>query len=202
MAAGPQLRTERVVLRRWRAADVEPLSRINADPRVMEFFPRPLARHESAALIARFETGFVQRGYGLWALELPGRAKLAGFVGLAPVEPALPFAPADEVGWRLAPAHWGKGFATEAAGEAVRFAFEELGLGSLVSFTVAANERSRRVMERLGMTHSAGEDFDHPLLPAGDPLARHVLYRLDAPRAGHRSISSRRVRPLHQHSRA
>jgi RimJ/RimL family protein N-acetyltransferase len=199
MTAGPQLRTERVLLRRWRTADVDAFARINADARVMEFLPRPLARYESAALIARFETGFVRDGYGLWALELPGRASLAGFVGLAPVDPALPFAPAVEVGWRLAPAYWGRGFATEAAREVVRFAFQALGMTSLVSFTVAANNRSRRVMERLGMTRRAAEDFEHPQLPAGHPLARHVLYRLDAP-AG--EISSRRVRPLHQHSRA
>jgi RimJ/RimL family protein N-acetyltransferase len=199
MVTGPQLRTERTVLRRWRSTDLEPLARINADPGVMEFFPRTLARHESAALIARFETGFVQRGYGLWALEIPGRASLAGFVGLSPVERDLPFAPAVEVGWRLARVHWGKGFATEAARAAVRFAFEELELRSLVSFTAAGNERSRRVMERLGMTRRREEDFEHPQLPGGDPLARHVLYRLDAP-LGH--ISSRRVRPLHEHSRA
>jgi RimJ/RimL family protein N-acetyltransferase len=199
MVAGPQLRTDRVVLRRWRAADLDPFSRINADADVMEFFPRPLARHESAALIARFETGFVQRGYGLWALEIPGRASLAGFVGLQPVEATMPFAPAVEIGWRLGRAHWGKGFATEAAREAMRFAFEQIELPSLVSFTAFANERSRHVMERVGMTRRAAEDFDNPQLPDGHPLARHVLYRRDAP-AGR--ISSRRVRALHQHSRA
>jgi len=199
MAAGPQLRTERTVLRRWRAADLEPFARINADARVMEFFPRTLARHESAALIARFETGFVHRGYGLWALEIPGRASLAGFVGLQPVEPELPFAPAVEIGWRLGRSQWGRGFATEAAREAVRFAFGELELPALVSFAAAGNERSQQVMERLGMTRSAEEDFEHPQLPAGHPLRRHVLYRLEAP-AGR--ISSRRVRPLYEHSRA
>jgi RimJ/RimL family protein N-acetyltransferase len=199
MTTGPQLRTDRLVLRRWRTADLDAFARMNADQRVMEFFPRTLARHESAALIARFETGFVQRGYGLWALEIPGRASLAGFVGLMPVEPEMPFAPAVEVGWRLAPAHWGRGYATEAAGAVVRFAFEELELPSLVSFTAAINTRSRGVMERLGMEHRAGDDFDHPQLPAGHRLARHVLYRLDAPPT---RLSSKRVRALYQHSRA
>jgi RimJ/RimL family protein N-acetyltransferase len=197
MVAGPQLRTERLVLRRWRRADLEPFSRINADGRVMEFLPRRLAPHESAALIARIETGFVQRGYGLWALEIPGRASLAGFVGLQPVEAPLPFAPAVELGWRLAREHWGNGYASEAAREVARFAFAELQLPSLVSFTASVNERSRCVMERLGMTRAAEEDFDHPQLPVGDRLVPHVLYRLDAPS---RRISSKRVRPLYQHS--
>ncbi len=146
----------------------------------MEFFERPLSRGQSERLIERIERGFAERGYGLWALELPGEMPMAGFVGLVPVDADLPCAPAVEIGWRLDRRAWGRGLATEAAREVVRFAFEELRLDGLVSTTSVRNRRSRAVMERLGMTRDPGEDFDHPRVSAGHPLARHVLYRLDA----------------------
>jgi ribosomal-protein-alanine N-acetyltransferase len=144
----------------------------------MEYFERTLTRAESAQLIADIERGFEQRGYGLWALELPGEMELAGFVGLTPVDADLPCAPAVEIGWRMARAAWGRGLATEAARGVVRFAFEELELEELVATTSVPNRRSRAVMERLGMTRDPAGDFDHPRLAAGHPLAPHVLYRL------------------------
>jgi RimJ/RimL family protein N-acetyltransferase len=143
----------------------------------MEYFERTLTRAESAELIARIERGFQQRGYGLWALELPGEIELAGFVGLTPVDADLPCAPAVEIGWRLAREAWGRGFATEAARRVVRFAFDELGLGELVATTSAGNRRSRAVMERLGMRRDRDGDFLHPRVSAGHPLAPHVLDR-------------------------
>ena len=178
--AGPQLRTARLVLRRWRAADLEPFARINADPAVMEHFPATLSAAESAALIERIERCFDERGYGLFAVQVPGEAELIGFVGLAPVAASLPFAPAVELGWRLARPYWSRGLAREAAEEVIGFAFQRLRLTSLVSFTTAGNLRSRQLMERLGMRCEPAEDFLHPDLPAGDPLAPHVLYRLPA----------------------
>lgn len=169
-------------MRRWRPSDLEPLAAINADPCVMEHFPQLLDREQTAALIARIESSFDRLGFGLWALELPGEAELIGFAGLAEVGPELPFAPAVEIGWRLARERWGRGLASEAAALAAGFAFERAGLTSLVSFTAAGNRRSRAVMERLGMLRDPAEDFLHPALPAGHPLAAHVLYRL--PRRG------------------
>jgi RimJ/RimL family protein N-acetyltransferase len=174
------LRTERLLLRRWRETDVEPFAEMNADPIVMEYFPATLSRAESVALIERSERWFDDRGYGLWAIELIAGEAFVGFTGLAPVDEALPFAPAVELGWRLAHAHWGRGIATEAASAAARFAFETLELPSVVALTAANNVRSRMVMERLGMHRDPVEDFIHPKLPAGDPLAPHVVYRLDA----------------------
>jgi RimJ/RimL family protein N-acetyltransferase len=171
---------------------------MNRDPAVMEHFPAPLSDGESAALTRRTERTFQERGYGLWVLELPAEASFVGFTGLAPVDPELAFAPAVELGWRLASGFWGRGLATEAAAAAMAFAFEELGLRALVSFTARANARSRRVMERLHMTRDPAEDFLHPGLPAGHRLAPHVLYRMDAARWG---ISSKDVRALHQHGR-
>ena len=148
----------------------------------MEYLPATLSPEESAALIERIERSFTERGYGLFAVELPGEAELIGFVGLAPVGDALPFAPAVEIGWRLDRSYWGRGLAAEAARAVVRFAFGELRLASLVSYTARGNLRSRRLMERLRMRREPAEDFEHPELPQRHPLAAHVLYRLDAPR--------------------
>jgi RimJ/RimL family protein N-acetyltransferase len=182
----PQLRTERLLLRRWRTADLEPFAAMNADAAVMEHFPAPLSGEQSAALVDRIERCFEERGYGLWAVELRAdRARgadgaFAGFVGLDPVGVELPFAPAVELGWRLAQPFWGRGIATEAASAAMAFAFDDLALAGLVSYTALDNVRSRRVMERLGMRRDPAEDFLHPGIAPGHPLAPHVLYRLDA----------------------
>jgi RimJ/RimL family protein N-acetyltransferase len=180
LSQGPELRTARLLLRRWRAADLPPFAAMNADARVMEFFPATLSPGESEAVIAVIDSSFEQRGYGLWAVEVPGETSFAGFIGLAPVDARMRFAPAVEVGWRLAREHWGHGFATEGARAAMSFAFEELGLPSLVAFTASGNARSRRVMQRLGMVHDPAEDFHHPRLTSGHPLSSHVLYRADA----------------------
>lgn len=171
------LDTERLRLRPWRAEDLEPFAALNADPRVMEHLPKPLDRAESDALAARIRDHFDRHGFGLWAVEVPGEVAFAGFVGLLVPRFDAHFTPCVEIGWRLAHAQWGRGFATEAARAALGFAFGPLGLGEVVSFTVPANHRSRRVMERIGMTRSPADDFDHPLLPEGHPLRRHVLYR-------------------------
>jgi ribosomal-protein-alanine N-acetyltransferase len=172
------LRTDRLLLRPWRDEDLAPFAALNADPRVMEHFPAPLSAAESAASAARIRAHLEERGFGLWAVEVPGVTAFAGFVGLSVPRFEAPFTPCVEVGWRLACAHWGHGYATEGARAAVAFGFERLGLAEVVSFTVPGNVRSRRVMERLGMARDPGGDFDHPLIPAGHPLRRHVLYRL------------------------
>ena len=179
------METERLIMRRWREEDRAPFAAMNADPEVMEYFPAPLTRRESDAMIDRMERGFDEHGYGLWALEVRETGRFIGFTGLVWQRFDAPFLPALEVGWRLARDAWGKGYATEAARESLRFGFDELDLEEIVSFTVPANERSRRVMERLGMRHSPDEDFEHPRVPPGHPLRRHVLYRLsrDAYRA-------------------
>jgi RimJ/RimL family protein N-acetyltransferase len=179
MRAPTELRTERLLLRRWRAADRDPFAAINGDPAVMEHFPATLSRTESDVLIARMEDCLETNGYGLWAVELPGVEPLVGFVGLTPVDIDVAFAPAVEIGWRLARGWWGQGIATEAAGAVVAFAFQQLRLPGLVSYTAAVNTRSRRVMERLGMTRDPVEDFPHPAVEEGHRLSPHVLYRLD-----------------------
>lgn len=176
------LRTPRLLLRRWRPSDREPLARLNADPEVMEHFPGVLDRAASDALADRLEAHRAEHGFGPWAIEVVGGAPFVGFVGLARVGFEAPFTPAVEILWRLTRAAWGHGYASEAAREACRVAFAELGLPELVSFTVPANLRSRAVMERLGMVRDAAEDFDHPRLDEGHPLRRHVLYRLSAGR--------------------
>ena len=173
-----EIRTDRLVLRSWREEDRRPFAAMNADPLVMEYFPAPLTPMESDAFADRIERHLHERGYGLWAVEISAAAPFIGFVGLADVPADLPPAPGVEVGWRLAREHWGCGYATEAARAALRFAFKSLELVEVVSFTSATNQRSRRVMERLGMSHDRSGGFDHPRLPPGDPLRPHVLYRL------------------------
>ena len=176
-----ELRTERLWLRRWVADDRVPFARLNADPRVVEFLPGPLSRAESDTRADRIEAHFQRHGFGLWAVEVPGVTRFAGFIGLAVPGFEAPFTPCVEIGWRLDADHWNRGYATEGARASLEFGLRSLQLEEIVSFTVPANLRSRRVMEKIGMTHSASDDFDHPLLPEGHRLRRHVLYRLKRP---------------------
>ncbi|MGA7925319.1 MAG: GNAT family N-acetyltransferase [Candidatus Sulfotelmatobacter sp.] len=170
--------TERLVLRQWRDSDREAFAHMNADPRVMEFMPSVLSTEESDALADRIEAHFRQHGFGLCAVERRQDGSFIGFIGLSVPTFVAPFTPCVEIGWRLAADYWGQGLATEGAKAVVRHGFETIGLGELVSFTVPANTRSCRVMEKLGMSHNAADDFDHPRLPEQHPLRRHVLYRL------------------------
>jgi RimJ/RimL family protein N-acetyltransferase len=151
---------------------------MNADPRVMEYFPKSLDRAESDGLAARIRENFARRGFGLWAVEVPGVAEFIGFVGLSVPGFSAHFTPCVEIGWRLAHEHWRHGYATEAARAALDFGFGHSAIEEIVSFTAVANQRSRRVMEKIGMTHNPADDFDHPRLPEGHPLRRHVLYRI------------------------
>jgi RimJ/RimL family protein N-acetyltransferase len=172
------IRTERLILRRWTDADRAPFAALNADPVVMEHMQGLLSRESSDAFVDRIERHWEEHGWGLWAVEVPGVAPFVGYVGLWPADYL-----ADgmvEVGWRLARAYWGNGYATEAAREALRVGFEEVGLDEIVSFTVPQNVRSRRVMERIGLRRDAVGDFDHPRVdPVAYPhLVAHVFYWL------------------------
>jgi RimJ/RimL family protein N-acetyltransferase len=180
MPSPSQLRTARLLLRRWRETDQAPFAVLNADPMVAEYFPDRLTRAQSDDLIASIEAGFAARGYGLWALEVRATGEFVGFTGLAVPSFNAHFTPAVEVGWRLAPSAWGKGYATEAGLASIAFGFRDVGLDEIVSFTSAANIRSRAVMERIGMTHDPADDFDHPELEETDLLRPHVLYRITA----------------------
>ena len=174
------LETDRLILRRWKPSDLPAFAEMNADPRVMEFFPGTLTREESDAFVERVESHFENHGFGLFAAELKSTGELIGFIGLHASTFQAHFTPCVEIGWRIAARFWNQGLATEGAQEVIRFAFERLKLDSLVSFTVPENIASRRLMEKLGMTHDPAEDFDHPRLPEGHRLRRHVLYRLRA----------------------
>ena len=175
---GPIRRTERLVLRRWTTRDAAPFAALNADPEVTRHLLAPLDRAESDALIARIEAEWEARGHGLWAVDVLDGPPCIGFVGLSAPTFEAHFTPAVEVGWRLARAAWGRGYATEAARAAIAFGFDEIGLDEIVSFTVPHNTRSRAVMTRLGMHHDPADDFDHPRIAPGHPMRRHVLYRL------------------------
>ena len=173
------LRTERLLLRDWKDSDRLAFAQMNADPRVMEFMPGPLSTEASDQLLEKIVDHLRAQGFGLYAAELLDDHSFIGYIGLAIPTFEAAFTPCVEIGWRLASEHWDRGLATEGARAVVNHAFQFLGMGALVSFTVPANARSRRVMEKLGMTHDPAEDFDHPRLPVGHPLRRHVLYRLN-----------------------
>lgn len=172
-----ELRTERLLLRPWRSKDRAPFAAMNADPEVRRWFPGLLDRPASDAQADRLQAHIDEHGFGFWAIEAPGEAAFIGITGLMHVSSSAPFAPAVETGWRLARAHWGRGYATEAARAALEHGFGALALPEIVAFAVPGNTASRRVMERIGMVHDPAGDFDHPALPEASPLRRHVLYR-------------------------
>lgn len=187
--AQPWIRTERLLLRRWRESDRERFHALCSDPAVMRYFPAPLSRAESDELLDRCERLLSERRLGMWAVvELAddggADGPAAGAVGLWTVDGRLPFAPAVELAWRMFPAFWGRGLAAEAARASAGYAFEELGLDELVAYTAAVNERSWRLMQRIGMRRDPAEDFAHPKLAPGSELAPHRLYRLAAPPRG------------------
>lgn len=172
-----ELRTRRTLLRQWQDGDLEPWVAMNADPEVRRHFPSVLTRDEALGEAERMRAALARRGWGAWALEIPGVMPCAGFVGLIVPAWESHFTPAVEIGWRLPRMAWGQGYASEAAAAAAAFAFEALQLDELVAITLPGNRPSRRVMERIGMTHDADGDFAHPRLPPDHPMSRHVLYR-------------------------
>ena len=174
----PILTTKRLLLRQWKESDLPLFAKMNADARVMEYFPSTLNREESNSLAQRIQQELKEKEYGLWAIEVVGAASFIGFVGLHYQAFSAAFTPCIEIGWRLAYEHWGKGYAFEAASKVTEYAFQTLKLRELVSFTTVGNQRSRKLMERLGMTRRLEDDFEHPKLPKGHPLRPHALYRL------------------------
>ncbi|WP_030254745.1 MULTISPECIES: GNAT family N-acetyltransferase [Streptomyces] len=171
-----ELRTERLLIRRWRESDLAPWAAMNADPEVREHLGDPLTRERSDASVARFEAAIEQRGYGWLAVEVRESGEFVGFVGLDDIEETDPV-DGVEIGWRLARSAWGHGYATEAARAVLAYGFNTLDLPEILAITTAANLRSQSVMRRLGMTHDPAEDFDDPAAPEG-PLRRNVVFRL------------------------
>lgn len=176
------IQTKRLILRQWREEDLETFAQLNADPRVRQYFPKILSRKESDESVKLMSDHIQRCGWGFWAAALIQTGEFIGFIGLEDVYFSAHFTktPAVEIGWRLAFNHWGKGYATEGAKAALQYGFEALKLKEIVSFAVLQNMRSRRVMQKIGMHHDPKDDFDHPKLPEGHPLRRHVLYRLNS----------------------
>ncbi len=163
-------------LRSWEERDRDEFRRMNADPLVMEYFPSLWTREESDAVFDKFKKLFVEREWGLWALEEKTSGKLLGFTGLSIPSFEAPFLPAVEIGWRLLPEFWNQGFATEAAEKSLWFGFEILKLNEIVSFTAVGNVKSQRIMEKIGMRRKSEWDFLHPNVPDGSVLKAHVVY--------------------------
>ncbi len=175
------IETERLLIRTWRPGDRAPYAALNADPAVMRHFPKPLSREESDAMVTRLEAHQEARGFTFWAVEEKDSGDFVGSIGLLVPGFRAPFTPCVEIGWRLAARHWGKGYASEGAAACLAHGFGPLGLDEIVSFTVPANEPSWKVMRRIGMRRDEDGDFDHPGLPEGHPLRRHLLYRKRRP---------------------
>lgn len=173
------IQTDRLILRQWTSADLEPFANMNADPRVREYFPGLQTKEESNHSVSLASNHIEKFGWGFWAASLAETGEFIGFIGLEDVHFQAKFVPAVEIGWRLAFKHWGKGYATEGALACLSYGFETLKLNEIVAFTVVENTRSRAVMQKIGMHHDLSDDFDHPKLPEGHPLRRHVLYRLE-----------------------
>jgi len=171
------LRTERLLLRPWRDTDLAPCAAMTSDPDVMRLFLAGRERAQCDAWVARVRAHFDREGFGIWAVEAPGVSDFIGFVGLSRVPEYMPFTGVEAV-WTLAAAHWRQGYATEAARAAVHDGFDRLGLPEIVAFTTPANAGSQGVMRAIGMTHDPRGDFDHPRVPEGHALRRHVLYRI------------------------
>jgi len=171
-----EIRTERLIMRRWRDSDREPFAELNGDAETMRFFPWTLDRAASDAFVSRIEERFEQQGYGLWALELTGSGRFIGYTGLNPMPDGVPGAGGMEVGWRLRKDAWHHGYATEAAQAALGVAFNGGGLDEIWSMTAILNEPSQAVMRRIGMTRYGF--FEHPSVPEGSPLRAHVVYRI------------------------
>jgi RimJ/RimL family protein N-acetyltransferase len=171
------LHTNRLVLRQWTDNDLASFAQLNADPQVMEYFPATLSRAESDDFANTIRSLIEARGWGLWAVEAPGQAAFIGFVGLHRPADDLPCSPCVEIGWRLLKAYWGKGYASEAASAALGYAFEQIGLDEVVSFTAVINKRSQAVMQKIGMSNT-GQNFRHPRVDPVSPLCEHVLYKI------------------------
>lgn len=178
-----QLETPRLLLRRWQEIDRTPFAALNADPVVMHFFAAPLTRQESDEAIDRYLADFEKEGFGFFAATLRETGTFAGMIGLRTMYDLVPNLPqpAVEIGWRLTQASQGQGLATEGASAIIDYAFRQLALAEVVATTALPNHRSRRVMEKLGMTHRPEFDFNHPRVPAGHPYERHTIYSLCNP---------------------
>lgn len=172
-----RLETQRLILRQWKDEDYPAFAALNADTSVMEFFPKVLSTPESDAMATRIRGQIQERGWGLWALELTENGQFIGFTGLHVPHALLPFSPCVEVGWRLAKEYWGQGYAPEAAGEALRYAFVNLELTEVVSFATLKNHRSQAVMRKIGMRNT-NCNFNHPDIDSASPLSEHVLFKI------------------------
>jgi RimJ/RimL family protein N-acetyltransferase len=170
--------TPRLRLRSWRPEDRAPFAAINAEAAVQRHL-MPITREGSDAMLDRIDGHFAQHGWGFWAVEERAGGALIGLCGLAQIPWESFFTPAVEIGWRLSTPWQGKGLAREAAEVSLAHAFGPLGLDRVVSFTVPANTASWGLMERLGMRRIG--EFDHPRVPDGHALRRHLAYEIMAP---------------------
>jgi len=172
------LETDRLILRTFEERDIDAMVLIDQDPKVREFLGGTADREKTAVGIRKIIQHQKDHGFSLYAVELKTTAEMIGWCGLMIPAFEAHFTPAVEIGWRLASTHWNQGYATEAAKAVLQYAFLNLKLKEVVSFTVIDNIRSRRVMEKIGLQHKLADDFDHPNLDKSNPLCRHVLYRI------------------------
>ena len=140
------LETDRLLLRTWNDNDLQPMLAINQDPKVMEFFPSLQDLEMTKNFIEKVSSHFVNHGYSHYATVIKDTNEFIGFIGLLRVDFESHFTPATEIGWRLSSNHWGQGFATEGAKAVLDYAFRELKIPEIVSFTAAGNTKCRKLV--------------------------------------------------------
>lgn len=173
-----EIKTERLLLCGWKDEDIDAFISLSQHPQVGEFFPYSLTEAKARQMAIAMKKTFAAQGWGIFVIKLLGKDTFIGCVGLSHLELSLPFCPAVQIGWRISPAYWDRGYATESAKAVLEFAFHQLNLNEVVSYTTECNTKSRHIMEKIGMTHSAKDDFDHPDLPHTHPFKRQVVYKI------------------------
>ena len=171
------LETKRLILRQWIYEDFEAFAKLNSDLKVMEYFPSILTKKQSYTIANNLKLLIFKQGWGIWVLQEKKSGKFVGTLGLYEPIDNLPFVPCVEISWKLSYEYWGKGYASEASKEVLKFAFDVLKLDEVISFTAAINKRSISLMKRLGMKNTC-KNFKHPALTKEDRLSEHVLYKI------------------------
>jgi RimJ/RimL family protein N-acetyltransferase len=192
-----ELKTERLLLRQWRNQDLPEMASINADSTVMKYYPKLLSRQESNAAVEKFKSLISKNGWGFWAVESTRDRSFIGLVGLHKPAYKLPFGPCVEIGWRLARASWGQGYATEAGTACLDFAFGKLELSEVFAFSSVPNMKSRAVMERLDMENIQA-NFGHPTVPHNSPLREHVVYKIDSQKWQSKKLSKHKRESINE----
>lgn len=168
--------SERLGFRNWKESDIDVLYKLNSDATVMQYFPAMQTKQQCLDFIFRMQTQFLEKEFCYFAVEILETEELIGFIGLSEQTYEVDFNPSIDIGWRLLPSSWGKGYATEGAKRCLIYAFQDLNLKEIVSVAPEVNIPSITVMQKIGMEKE--KSFAHPLLQDYPKLQKCVLYKI------------------------